>query len=66
MSSELYRRLTAVLKEGGCYFLRQGKGSHEIWFSPVTSRAFSIPANIKPLPLAKAILKAAGLNESID
>lgn len=65
MSSELYRRLTAILKDGGCYFLRQGKGSHEIWFSSVTSRTFSIPSNIKPLPLAKAILKAAGLDDRL-
>ncbi|MDR1607093.1 MAG: type II toxin-antitoxin system HicA family toxin [Deltaproteobacteria bacterium] len=63
MSSELYRWLTAILKDGGCYFPRQGKGSHEICFSPITNRAFSIPSNIKPLPLAKAILKSAGLND---
>ena len=29
----VYRRLTALLREAGCRFERQGKGSHEIWFS---------------------------------
>jgi predicted RNA binding protein YcfA (HicA-like mRNA interferase family) len=41
--------------------VRQGKGSHEIWFSAVTSRRFTVPRNtVKPHP-ANAILKDAGL-----
>lgn len=65
MSADLYRRLTAMLKENGCYFVRQGKGSHEIWFSPVSGRPFAVPSNIKPVPLANSILKLAGINERI-
>ena len=65
MSSEFYRQLTSILKDGGCHFLRQGKGSHEIWFSPITKRAFSVPSNIKTMPLAKAILKFAGLDDCL-
>jgi len=30
----LYRTLVQLLREAGCRFQRQGKGSHEIWFSP--------------------------------
>jgi len=33
----VYRRLTALLREAGCRFERQGKGSHEIWFSPANA-----------------------------
>ena len=65
MTSDLYRRLVAILKDSGCYFVRQGKGSHEIWFSPASNRAFSVPANIKPVQLANAILKAAGLTSRL-
>src|SRR6266404_7800319 len=41
----VYRRLTALLREAGCRFERQGKGSHEIWFSPITQRTFTVPSN---------------------
>ena len=58
---ELYRRLTRLLREAGCEPRRQGKGSHEIWFSPITKRTFSVPANITSQRLADAIMKQAGL-----
>lgn len=57
----IYRDLAARLKEAGCYFLREGKGSHEIWFSPRTNRTFTVPANIVSRILANEILKQAGL-----
>jgi len=38
----VYRRLTALLREAGCRFERQGKGSHEVWSSPITRRTFAI------------------------
>jgi len=57
----VYRRLTALLREAGRRFERQGKGSHEIWFSPITKRTFTVPSNIRNRVLANAILKQAGL-----
>jgi len=57
----MYRRLTALLRGVGCEFRRQGRGSHEIWWSPVTGRSFTVPRNINNTPLANAILKQAGL-----
>jgi predicted RNA binding protein YcfA (HicA-like mRNA interferase family) len=59
--ASLYRPLTALLRAAGCRFEREGKGSHEIWFSPITNRTFTVPANIDNRPLANAILKQAGL-----
>lgn len=38
-SNELIR----LLKKAGCYKVREGKGSHEIWYSPITEKEFSIP-----------------------
>jgi predicted RNA binding protein YcfA (HicA-like mRNA interferase family) len=63
--TSLYRGLVAILREGGCRFERQGKGSHEIWFSPITNRTFTVPSNINNRPLANAILKQAGLPKSL-
>jgi predicted RNA binding protein YcfA (HicA-like mRNA interferase family) len=57
----LYRALVEMLRNAGCRFERQGKGSHEIWYSPITNRTFTVPANIDGKPLANAILKQAGL-----
>jgi predicted RNA binding protein YcfA (HicA-like mRNA interferase family) len=48
-------------REAGRRSERQGKGSHEIWHSPITRRTFTVPANIDGRPLANAILKQAGL-----
>ncbi|MEY8887222.1 type II toxin-antitoxin system HicA family toxin [Klebsiella pneumoniae] len=53
--------LTELLIAAGCYFDRQGKGSHEIWFSPVTQKKFSVPYTIVSPHTANGILKQAGL-----
>jgi len=55
-----------VLKKAGFVFDRQAKGSHEIWYNPVTKRRTTIPnhpgSDIKKGTL-KAILKEAGLSD---
>ena len=35
-----------LLREAGCYPVRQGKGDHEIWFSPITGRKFVVDSII--------------------
>ena len=52
-----------ILKDAGCYFKRQGKGDHEIWFSPLSGRAFTVDSNIKSRHTANAVLKQAGLEK---
>ena len=61
MGSNLYPALVRLLKDAGCTFLRQAKGSHELWFSPVTNRKFTIPKNTVKVHTANAVLKDAGL-----
>jgi len=65
MTSTLYPELVIILRAAGCVFIRQGKGSHEIWQSPVNQKNFSVPFTIKSKPTANAILKQAGLNVKI-
>lgn len=56
---------TAKLKElpraNQCRFERQGKGDHEIWFSPITEVRFPVDSKIKSRHTANAVLKQAGL-----
>ena len=53
--------LKKILRAAGCYFVRQGKGSHEIWYSPLSDRHFTVPQKIKVRHTANSALKEAGL-----
>lgn len=61
MAQQFDRVLRKLLTEAGCYLVRQGKGSHEIWFSPITQRNFPVPIGIPSRHTANAILRQAGL-----
>ncbi len=65
MTSSLYPRLVELPREGGCVFVRQGKGSHEIWHSPMAGKNISVPFTIKSKPTANAILKQAGIAQKL-
>lgn len=54
-------KLKDILRSTGCMFVRQGRGDHEIWYSPVTNRNFTVDNNIKSRHTANAVLKQAGL-----
>jgi predicted RNA binding protein YcfA (HicA-like mRNA interferase family) len=65
VAETLYRQLRSLLLAAGCTFVRQGKGSHEIWQSPITGTRFSVPVTIKVKPTANAILRQAGIEERL-
>jgi hypothetical protein len=50
-----------LLRDAGCRFERQGKGDHEIWFSPISSRSFPVDSSIRSRHTANGVLKQAGL-----
>ena len=50
-----------ILKANGCSFLRQGRGSHEVWTGPQAAKPFTVPVSIKSRHTANGILKDAGL-----
>ncbi len=52
-----------LLLESGCRFERQGKGDHEIWYSPHSGCRFVVDADIKSRHTANAVLKQAGLGK---
>jgi len=61
MGSNLYPELVRLLRKAGCEFVREGKGSHEIWYSPISKRRFAVPRNTTKVHTANSILKDAGL-----
>ena len=61
MAPQFDKPLRDLLREAGCRLVRQGKGSHEIWHSPITQRNFAVPVGIPSRHTANAILRQAGL-----
>jgi predicted RNA binding protein YcfA (HicA-like mRNA interferase family) len=61
MAPQFDRELRDLLRAAGCTLVRQGKGSHEIWHSPITGRNFPVPVGIVSRHTANAILRQAGL-----
>jgi hypothetical protein len=59
--SSLTPELKRLLLDHDCRFERQGKGDHEIWFSPITKRRFAVDQQIKSRHTANAVLKQAGI-----
>ena len=57
----LVRELREMLRAAGCVLVRQGKGDHEIWFSPINGKNFVVDAGLDYRHLANVVLKQAGL-----
>ena len=53
--------LKRILEEAGCYFVRQGRGDHEIWESPISKIRFTVDNKILSRHTANGVLKQAGL-----
>jgi hypothetical protein len=58
------RELKMKLTAAGCSYERQGKGDHEIWYSPLTDRRFPVDNDIKSRHTANEVLKQAGLSKA--
>lgn len=59
--ADFYPQIVALLVAAGCKLARAGKGSHEIWHSPITNRNFTLPRTTKSRHTANEVLKRAGL-----
>lgn len=56
------RAVKKILSEHDCCYHRSGKGDHEIWYSPVTDRYFTVDHNILSRHTANGIMKQAGVD----
>ena len=61
MAPQFDRPLRELLEAAGCTMVRQGKGSHEIWHSPMSGQNFPVPIGIPSRHTANAVLRQAGL-----
>lgn len=55
-------QVISILNNNSCKFVRHGKGDHDIWYSPITNRNFTVDSKIKSRFTANAIMKQAGIN----
>ena len=60
--AEYEKIVRQILKENGCFFVRHGKGDHDIWKSPITNRNVVVAVKIKSKDTANAIMKQSGIN----
>ena len=62
MSNFKYHKIIKKLRRKGVYFLREAKGSHQIWFNPENERRIVIPKHTGNLPTGTllSIIKNAG------
>ena len=58
--ADLYQDIVAILRANGCYLVRKGKGSHEIWHNPATKKNITVPRSTKSRHTANEVLKQAG------
>jgi len=59
--ADFTRKVKKTLSSNGCYFVRYGKGDHEIWYSPITGRNFTIDGRIQKRTSANETIKCAGI-----
>ena len=59
------RQVKQLLFDNGCYFVRHGKGDHNIWYSPIMNRNFTVDGKIKKRSSANETLKDAGIKHKI-
>jgi hypothetical protein len=60
--AEYEKQVRKKLTENGCYFLRHGKGDHDIWFSPITNLPITVDGEIVSRHVANGIMKRAGID----
>lgn len=60
-----YAILKHILEEHGCYKHREARGSHELWFSPMTQQYFPVSVSCQSRHTANGILKQAGIKKKV-
>ncbi|NQY35221.1 MAG: type II toxin-antitoxin system HicA family toxin [Alteromonadaceae bacterium] len=55
--------MIGILKKSGCEFVRHGKGDHQIWYSPITGKKFTVAHPKKQIPIGtlRSITRDAGI-----
>jgi predicted RNA binding protein YcfA (HicA-like mRNA interferase family) len=64
MADNYTPRVKKILRKHGCRLVRQGRGDHEIWESPISGRRFMVDNAIKSRHWANHTLRQAGLDKA--
>jgi len=59
------RKVKKLLSDNGCYRVRQGKGNHEIWYSPLTDKNVTVAGGIEKKSTANRTLIQAGVTQRV-
>lgn len=51
----------AIFIEHGCRFVQYGNGDHEIWYSLITGRHFTVDGKIKSRHTASVVMEQSGV-----
>ena len=60
--AEFEKAVRAKLSAYGCTFVRHGRGDHDVWYSPINGRYFTVDGKIKSRHTANAIMKQSGIS----
>ena len=58
--------LKRLISKAGCAFERQGKGDHEIWYSPITGKRFVVDTKIKSRHTANGVLNRRAFRKDFN
>ena len=59
--AEYEKKVREIIIANGCRFVRHGKGDHDIYYSRITNRSFTVESKIKSRHTANAIMKQSGI-----
>jgi hypothetical protein len=59
--AEYEKKVREILSQNNCYFVRHGKGDHDVWHSSITNKNIAVDGKIKSRHTANAILKQSGI-----
>jgi len=59
--AEYEKKVRQVLSKNNCYFVRRGKGDHDIWYSPISGKNLPVDGKIKSRHIANTVMKQAGI-----
>jgi len=60
--ADFTRDVYRLLHMHECILIRRGKGDHNIYYSPITKKNFSVDGKITIKNMANKVMKDAGIN----
>jgi len=60
--AEYEKQVREILTKNRCTFVRHGRGDHDILYSPISGKYFTVDGKIKSRHTANAIMKQSGIS----